>query len=422
MVAEIKIAGAGGEYMEAVTVVEWKVAAGDTVSEGQVIAVVETAKAATEVEAPATGVLLNISAVPGDEVAVGAVLGRIDDGSGDTADATDDRPTDDQIDRRHSAVPDDREQAAARHRKGDRIFASPLARRVARELGVDLATVGGSGPGGRIKKRDVLHAHEKHETAPRQGSNATASAPDDRATLALYEEGSYELVPHSKMRSAIAARLTASKSTVPHFYLNADFRIDALQGLRAMVNEAAPADVDGRQAYRISLNDLIVMAFARALAGVPDANVTWTSQGLLRHSHADVAVAVAVDGGLITPIVRRADEKPLSEISNELRDLAERARKGLLAPCEYHGGTSAVSNLGMYGVDSFFAIINPPHASILAVGAAREATVVQDGNMSSGWVMTATLSVDHRAIDGAVAAQLLAAFRGFVEQPSRMLL
>ena len=421
MVAEIKIAGAGGEYMEAVTVVEWKVSAGDKVAEGQVVAVVETAKAATEVEAPATGVLLNISAVPGDEVAVGAVLGRIDDGSGDVADAAGDSPADDKLGQRHPAVPEDRGQAAARHRKGGRIFASPLARRVAGELGLDLATVGGSGPGGRIKKRDVLHAHEMRETVPRPGPEAAASAPDDRATLALYEEASYELVPHSKMRSAIAARLTASKSTVPHFYLNTDCRIDALRALRANVNEAAPADDDGHPAYRVSLNDLVVMAFARALAGVRDANVTWTSQGLLRHSHADVAVAVAVDGGLITPIVRRADEKSLSEISNELRGLAERAREGLLAPGEYQGGSSAVSNLGMYGIDSFSAIINPPHASILAVGAAREATVVQDGTMSPAWLMTATLSVDHRAIDGAVAAQLLAAFRGFVEQPSGML-
>ena len=421
MVTDIKIAGAGGEYMEAVTVVEWKVAAGDEVSEGQVIAVVETAKAATEIEAPSAGVLLDIAAEPGDEVAVGAVLGRIDDGSGDGPDAVKETPTVGHVEREHRAIPESRGQALVRHRTAGRIFASPLARRVADELGVDLATVGGSGPGGRIKKRDVLRAHEMRGTPPQPGSEAPVTAPDDSATLALYEAGSYDLVPHSKMRATIAARLSASKGTVPHFYLHADCRIDALQALRVSVNEAAPAGNDGSPAYKISLNDLIVMAFARALADVRDANVTWTSQGLLRHSHADIAVAVAVDGGLITPIVRRAEVKSLSEISRELRGLAARAREGLLAPGEYQGGSSAVSNLGMYGVDAFSAIINPPHASILAVGAAREATVVQDGKMSPAWVMTATLSVDHRAIDGAVAAQLLAAFRGFIENPSRML-
>ncbi len=421
MVTDIKIAGAGGEYMEAVTVVEWKVSTGDRVAAGQVVAIVETAKAATEVEAPTAGVLVSIAASAGDELAVGSALGRIDDGSGDVTAPIREETAAPGAGVRLADVPEATTQNAIVARNGHRIFASPLARRVARELDVDLASVAGTGPGGRIKRRDVQRAHETSKATLQPGHQAVASELDNDATQTLYPDGSYHLVPHSKMRTTIAARLALSKSTVPHFYLNADCRIDALLELRAHVNAVAAAGDDGSPSYRISLNDLIVMAFARALADVPDANVTWSAQGLLRHKHADIAIAVAVDGGLITPIVRHAEEKSLSEISGELRDLAERARSGLLAPGEYQGGSSAVSNLGMYGVDSFAAIINPPHASILAVGAGREATAVQDGVISPAWVMTATLSVDHRAIDGAVAAQLLAAFRGFVERPAGML-
>ncbi|MFZ1106532.1 MAG: 2-oxo acid dehydrogenase subunit E2, partial [Hyphomicrobiaceae bacterium] len=264
--------------------------------------------------------------------------------------------------------------------------------------------------------------------APRAGtavSTRSAPAPTtrpamaDAQVLALYEKGSYELVPHDNMRKVIAQRLTLSKQTIPHYRLSVDCRLDELLKARERMNATAPKD--GPRAYKLSVNDFIIKAMAMALAQVPGANVTWTEGGTLRHKYADIGVAVAVEGGLFTPIIRHAELKSLSEISNEMRDLAERARKRRLAPHEYQGGTTSISNLGMYGIKSFDAVINPPHATILAVGTGEKRAVVAGDAVEVATLMTCTLSCDHRVVDGAVGAELITAFKALVEDPVKML-
>jgi pyruvate dehydrogenase E2 component (dihydrolipoamide acetyltransferase) len=309
-----------------------------------------------------------------------------------------------------------------------RIFASPLARRLAKEAGIDLAALAGSGPHGRIVKRDVEDA-QKSGRAPQAGTAVAARAPttpaampqamSDDKILALYEKGSYEVVPHDGMRKVIAQRLTLSKQTIPHFYLTVECRIDELLRARERMNKAAPKE--GPKAYKLSVNDFCIKAMALALAQVPNANVTWTDGGTLRHKYADIGVAVAIEGGLFTPIIRHAELKSLSEISNEMRDLADRARKRRLAPHEYQGGTTSISNLGMYGIKSFEAVINPPHATILAVGAAAKQPVVVGDKIEVATLMSCTLSCDHRVVDGAVGAELMNAFKMLIEDPVRML-
>jgi pyruvate dehydrogenase E2 component (dihydrolipoamide acetyltransferase) len=310
-----------------------------------------------------------------------------------------------------------------------RIFASPLARRLAREAGLDLAALAGSGPHGRIVKSDVEAAagNGAARAAPPAGTAVTArpspAAPppamaDDRI-LALYDKGSYEIVPHDNMRRTIAQRLTLSTQTIPHYRLSVDCRIDELLRARERMNAAAPKE--GPRAYKLSVNDFVIKALALALAQVPAANVTWTEGGTLRHRYSDIGVAVAIEGGLFTPIVRHAEIKSLSEISNEMRDLAQRARKRRLAPHEYQGGTTSVSNLGMYGIKTFDAVINPPHATILAVGTAEKRPIAVGDRVEAATLMSCTLSCDHRVVDGAVGAELLGAFRSLIEDPVRML-
>jgi pyruvate dehydrogenase E2 component (dihydrolipoamide acetyltransferase) len=243
----------------------------------------------------------------------------------------------------------------------------------------------------------------------------------DAQVRALYEDGSYEVVPHDGMRRTIAQRLTQSTQTIPHFYLTIDCNIGKLLDAREEINASAPKDKDGKPAYKLSVNDFVIKALALALAQVPAANVTWTEGGMLRHKYSDIGVAVAIEGGLFTPIIHHAELKSLSEISNEMRDLAERARKRRLAPHEYQGGSTSVSNLGMYGIKTFDAVINPPHATILAVGTGEERAVVKNGKVEVATVMTCTLSTDHRAVDGALGADLLKAFKRFIEKPSGML-
>jgi len=313
-----------------------------------------------------------------------------------------------------------------------RIFASPLAKRLAQQGGLDLAAVEGTGPHGRIVKRDIevalSAAGTSSGTAPSsqavatrpQPSLAEVSALSDEKILALYDKGTYEIVPHDKMRRVIADRLTLAKQTIPHYYLSIDCCLDELLAARERMNAAAPRD--GPRAYKLSVNDFIIKAMALALQEVPAANATWTEGGMLRHKYSDVGVAVAIEGGLFTPVVHQAEIKSLSEISNEMRDLAERARKRRLAPHEYQGGTTSISNLGMYGIKSFDAVINPPHATILAVGAAERRPVVQGEAMAAATVMSVTLSCDHRVVDGATGAALLAAFKAFIEDPVRMLI
>jgi pyruvate dehydrogenase E2 component (dihydrolipoamide acetyltransferase) len=328
---------------------------------------------------------------------------------------------------------------------GTRIFASPLARRLARERGIDLAAIAGSGPHGRIVKADVDRALQTPpRAAPKEtvavGPETAARAPrheeagprelamrheepealSDANILALYEPGSYELVPHDTMRKFIAERLTLAKRTIPHFYLNIDCEIDALLAARARLNALAPQE--GPRAFKLSVNDFIIKALAMALQSVPAANATWTEGGILRHRASDIAVAVALEGGgLHTPVIRNAEVKSLSEISNEMRDLAARARSKRLAPHEYQGGSTTISNLGMYGIDRFDAVINPPQASIMAVGRAEKRAIVKDDALKIATMMSVTLSVDHRVIDGALGAELLAAFKAFIEDPVTML-
>jgi pyruvate dehydrogenase E2 component (dihydrolipoamide acetyltransferase) len=310
--------------------------------------------------------------------------------------------------------------ASVNGQPGPRIFASPLARRIAKESGLDLALMTGSGPHGRIIERDVraalVHAPAAAPAQDTKAPSVPLTAPDE-IVRRIFAPGSFEEIPHDSMRTTIARRLVEASRTIPHFYLTADCNLDALMALREAINAAAPKDKEGKPAYKISVNDFIVKALALALIRVPDANVTWTETAMLKHKHADIGVAVAIPGGLITPIVRAAETKSLSLISNEMKDFSARARARRLRPEEYQGGATAVSNLGMFGIKSFSAIINPPQATILAVGAAEQRVIVKGG----ATLMSVTLSCDHRAVDGVVGANLLAAFKDLIEQPAGML-
>jgi pyruvate dehydrogenase E2 component (dihydrolipoamide acetyltransferase) len=298
------------------------------------------------------------------------------------------------------------------------VFASPLARRLAKEAGLDIGALKGSGPHGRIVERDVQAAAGGGRSAPAQ---AFAPAPSADVTKKFYVLDSYEEIPHDSMRKAIARRLTEAAQSIPHFYLTCDCEIDALLRLREEANLAAPGADEGKPAYKISVNDFIVKALALALQKVPDANVTYTPEAMLRHKASDVAVAVSIPGGLISPIVRNAEAKSLSEISNEIKELSQRARERRLKPVDYEGGVSAVSNLGMFGVKNFTAVINPPQSTILAVGAGEPRIVARNGAAVVATIMTVTLSCDHRAVDGALGATLLAAVKRFIEHPVAML-
>jgi pyruvate dehydrogenase E2 component (dihydrolipoamide acetyltransferase) len=347
----------------------------------------------------------------------------------------------------HNADPEQVLSAIAEQIRGNgrtsdhakRVFASPLARRLARTQGIDLTALTGSGPHGRIVKADIeraaaagvqvkraepeAEAEEAEAQAPRDLVKHAAPEPEalsDKQVLALYETGSYEIVPHDTMRRFIAERRTLAKRTIPHFYLNIDCEVDAALAARARLNAMAP---EGHpRAFKLSLNDFVTKAMAMALQTVPAANSTWTEQGILRHRASDIAVAVALEGGgLHTPVIRDAEIKSLSEISNEMRDLAARARSKRLAPHEYQGGSTTISNLGTYGIDRFDAVINPPQASILAIGRAEKRPVIKDDAVKIATMMSVTLSVDHRVIDGALGAELLAAFKAYIEDPVTML-
>jgi pyruvate dehydrogenase E2 component (dihydrolipoamide acetyltransferase) len=309
----------------------------------------------------------------------------------------------------------------------NRVFSSPLARRLAKESGIDIGRIQGSGPRGRVIARDVSAA--KTGTGLRApaaapggaGAPAIAAAMTDQQIRALYEEGSYDVLPHDNMRRTIAQRLTASVQTIPHYFLTVDCDIGKLLDAREEINATAPSGKDGKPAYKLSVNDFVVKALALALQRVPEANVTWTEGGMLRHKHSDIGVAVAMPNGLITPIVRNAETKSLSAISNEMKELAGRARERKLKPKEYQGGTTAVSNLGMYGIKDFTAVINPPHSTILAVGAGEERAVVRNGKIEAAHIMSVTMACDHRAMDGALGAVLVSAFKSLIENPVMML-
>jgi pyruvate dehydrogenase E2 component (dihydrolipoamide acetyltransferase) len=310
---------------------------------------------------------------------------------------------------------------------GARMFASPLARRLAKEAGIDIGRITGSGPHGRVIARDVDAAKSGKGLKGAPGAPAAAPAGpaiapsmSDQQVRALFEDGSYEVVPHDGMRRTIAQRLTQSTQTIPHFYLTIDCNIGKLLAAREEINAAAPKDKDGKPAYKLSVNDFVIKALAVALQRIPDANVSWTESGMLKHKHSDVGVAVAMPGGLITPIIRKAESKSLSTISNQMKDFAARARARKLKPQEYQGGTTAVSNLGMYGIKDFTAVINPPHATILAVGAGEERAIVKNGKIEAAHIMSVTMSCDHRAVDGALGAELIGAFKALIENPVMM--
>ena len=446
--------------MEEGNLSKWLVKEGDKVGPGDVIAEIETDKATMEVEAVDEGTVARIVVPAGTEgVKVNAVIAVLaaegEDagaaakaGSGEAkaeaAPATEQASTkpaetpapaakQDAVAKSEDAGAKPAASGAAKDKsQGERVFASPLARRLAQEAGVDVASIAGTGPHGRVVKADVESAAKggggKTEAAPAAAKGQATAAPvkamSDDAVLKLFEEGSYELVPHDGMRKTIARRLVEAKSTIPHFYLTLDCEIDALLDLRKQMNDAAPVrktEKGEQPAYKLSVNDFVIKAMAMALMAVPDANASWTEAAMVRHKHADVGVAVSIPGGLITPIVRNAELKTLSAISNEMKDLAGRARNRKLKPEEYQGGTTAVSNLGMFGIKDFSAVINPPHATILAVGAGEERAVVKNGKVKIANVMTVTLSTDHRAVDGALGAELLSAFKRYIENPMGML-
>lgn len=410
--------------MEKGNLAKWLKKEGDKIKSGDVIAEIETDKATMEVEAVDEGVLAKIIVPAGtQDVAVNTLIALIAEEGEDAKSVT--------------AAPAAAAPAAAASPStasasaGSRVFASPLAKRIAKEAGVDLAAIKGSGPHGRVVMADVEAAKAGGGAkAAASASIASASAPATPAALPtgpseaairkLFPEGSFTEIPHDNMRKTIARRLMESKLTVPHFYLTVDCELDALLALREQLNKAAPLKGD-KPAYKLSVNDMVIKAMAMALKAVPDANVSWTDSAMLRHKHADVGVAVSIPGGLITPVIRGACHKTLSTISNEMKDLAARAKDRKLKPEEYQGGTTAVSNLGMFGIKDFAAVINPPHATILAVGAGEQRAVIKGGQPVAATVMSVTLSTDHRAVDGALGAQLLQAFKGYIENPMGML-
>jgi pyruvate dehydrogenase E2 component (dihydrolipoamide acetyltransferase) len=413
---------------------KWLKKEGDTVSSGDVIAEIETDKATMEMEAVDEGTIGKILVPEGSEgVAVNAPIAVLleegEDASAIEAAASPAKapapapaaekpaapaPEKPAVPQARPAAPAPQTAAAP---AGDRVFASPLARRMAEQAGLSLADVQGSGPQGRIVKADVEKA-----LAGGRPAAAAAAAPQAAAApapAAPQITGPYTEVPNSSMRKVIAKRLSESKQTIPHFYLTVDCEIDGLLALRKQLNAKSP---EGEGAYKLSVNDFVVRAVALALRQVPAANATWTDQAVLRYDEVDVSVAVATPNGLITPVVRKADTKGLVQISREMKDLGQRARDGKLVPEDYQGGGFTISNMGMLGIKSFSAIINPPQSCILAVGAGEPRPVVKDGALAVATVMTTTLSVDHRSVDGAIGAEFLVAFKRMIDDPLTMLL
>ena len=403
---------------------KWLVAEGSVVKQGDPIFEIETDKAAMEVEAPDSGTLSNIIAHEGTEVPVGEPVAWIY-AAGEAVVAPQKQAAVETVVQTSVAAPQPQASvsvAPVAQSSGD-IRATPLAKRLARENGIALSTIQGSGPHGRIVSadvEDVIAARSTPSSVSEKVPVVNATEQDAR-TRAYFDPGSFEEVPHDSMRKTIARRLLEAKQTIPHFYVSADCELDALLAAREAINASAPKGADGKPLYKLSVNDFVIKALAVALMRVPDANVTWTEGAMLKHKHADVGVAVSIPGGLITPIVRKAELKSLSAISNEMKDLASRARNRKLKPEEYQGGSTAVSNLGMFGVKNFQAIVNPPHATILAVGAGEQRPVVKNGSLSVATVMTVTFSTDHRAVDGALGAELLQAFKTLIENPVGML-
>ena len=408
--------------MEEGVLAKWHVKVGDTVSAGDVIAEIETDKATMEVEAVDEGEVLEILVEAGTEgVKVNTPIARL---AGDDAAPAPKKPETAKEDARAGPKPEPAAEKAeatkappAPAKDGERIFASPLARRLAKDAGLDLKTLKGTGPHGRIVKADVESAG-KGGTAKSATGAATAGEPRKVQSLAQMgiPDGSYDLIPLDGMRKAIARRLTDSFRDVPHFPLTIDCEIDGLLAARAQVNALLEP-----QGIKVSVNDFIMKAVAMALKAVPEANASYSPEGIAMHHHADVAMAVAIDGGLITPIIRAAETKSLAEIATESKDLAKRARDRKLKPEEFQGGTFSVSNLGMFGIKSFASILNEPQGAIMSVGAGEKRPVVRGDSLAVATVMTVTLTCDHRVVDGAIGARFLQAFKPMIENPVTML-
>jgi pyruvate dehydrogenase E2 component (dihydrolipoamide acetyltransferase) len=450
-----------GETVAEGKVTKWFKAAGDAIKPGDNLFEIETDKVSMEVPSTTSGVLAEIRVAEGEIAPVGAIVAVISDGTGaaaapapsmqkpsvqtpsvqkpvpaSTAPASPPSPL---LQRmagvasfaatQHAAAPialdpffevrtPERNYGPARLNGGTQV--TPLARRLAAQAGIDLGRISPSGPHGRIVARDIEAASAR---APKAAPQAVAGGPTADQIKALYRDVPFEEVPLDGMRRTIATRLVEAKQTIPHFYLTADVEIGRLLKLREEANAAAPKDHDGNPLFKLSVNDLVIKAWAAALHRVPAANAVWAVDRILRFAHSDIGVAVSIDGGLITPVIRQAEMKTLSAISNEMKEMAARARAKKLRPGEYQGGSSAISNLGMYGVREFSAIINPPQSTILAVGAARrQAVESESGAVAFVSVMSVTLSCDHRVVDGALGAELIAAFKNLIEQPVSMLI
>jgi pyruvate dehydrogenase E2 component (dihydrolipoamide acetyltransferase) len=443
-----------GETVAEGKITQWFKSAGDPIKPGDNLFEIETDKVSMEVPSTTTGVLAEIRVPAGEVAPVGAVVAVISEAMRATPGAqraaqpapataiapAPPRPLLARMSGMASFAAARPVPPSAAPAKLDPFFevrtparnygpaklpggtvVTPLARRLAADAGIDLSHVRGSGPHGRVMARDVEAARVAAARAAPAAAASTGLLAEEIKTI--YRDVPFEEIPLDGMRSAIATRLVAAKQTIPHFYLTTDVAVARLLDLREAANGAAPKDVNGNPAFKLSINDLLIKAWAAALARVPNANAIWAQDRILRFKHSDIGVAVAVQGGLMAPLIRRAEMKTLSTISREMQDLAERARARKLDPRQYQGGSSTLSNLGMYGVREFCAIINPPQSTILAVGATRRQAVESaDGGVGFVSVMSATLSCDHRVVDGAVGAELLAAFKHIVEQPVAMLI
>ncbi|MFZ2157519.1 MAG: pyruvate dehydrogenase complex dihydrolipoamide acetyltransferase [Bradyrhizobium sp.] len=428
--------------MESGSIVRWIKNEGDTIQLGEPLVEIESDKAIVEVEAMDEGILESIL-VPGgsSDVPVNQIIAVLRPlnarpGVDESPQAAQPAPS-----RAGSAsargaappvVPSADESPAAPLKPGvqqssldaeRRIFASPLARRLARDGGIELLGIQGSGPGGRIIRKDI-DALAPTSEAHRPGDGVPIRAvtePSEHDVAAQFAQGTYHRIPLDAMRRSIAARLTLSKQSIPHFYMSIECEMDALMALRQQANQAAPRGADGKPAYRLSINDFVIKAHALALQLHPRVNMVWAHSCLLQLTHADIAVAVSVENGLLTPVIRRAEAKPLSAISAEMKDLAARAKARSLMPEDYIGGATTVSNLGMLGITEFHAIVNPPQSSILAVGAVLPRVVAKDGKIDVIQSMAVTLSCDHRVVDGALGAAFMSDFKRFIENPTAML-
>ena len=419
--------------MEKGKLAKWLKKEGDKVKSGDVLAEIETDKATMEIEAIDEGTLGKIMVAEGtDDVLVNTLLATIlADGekAGDVSPppalrATSPVKGEDVKVGASAPKPSSSPLAGEVVRstgEGTRVFASPLAKRLAKEKAINLASLKGSGPHGRIISKDVENFKQTSSPLAGEVARSAGGGSSDASVLKNFAEGSYELVPHDGMRKVIARRLTESKQTIPHFYVSVDVSLDHLMDLRERLNGSAPKTQEGLPTWKISVNDFIIKAMAMALIKVPDANVSWTETAMVKHKHADIGIAVTIPGGLITPIVRKAETKGLAQISSEMKDYAKRARDRKLKPDEYNGGSAAISNMGMMNVKNFAAIVNPPHASILAIGSGERRPVVRGNEIVIEQQMTITLSTDHRCIDGALGAEFINAIKQYLEEPGLML-